>query len=75
MKNLLMFINSFQVDFGRRTLLHALATKGRIGSKEYWVTTYLVTFSFDGKNFETVLDSLTKEPKVRTIMAQINSIA
>ena len=73
MKNLLIFhssINQFQVDFARRTLLHSLATQGYKGTKVYWVKTYLVAFSFDGKYFEPVWDSSSKVPKVSTIIVQ-----
>ncbi len=68
--NVYLSLNPFQVDFARRTLLHALATQGFKGKKEYWVETYLVAVSFDGKYFEPVWDISSKAPRVRTIMVQ-----
>ncbi len=59
----------FQVDFGRKVWLHALATQGhvRYGSTQSWVKLYQVSHSDDGSTFQVVCESLTTNPKVGAI--------
>jgi len=52
-----------QVDLGRTTWVTMVATQGR-PSYDQWITSYSVSYSLDGVNYQTYKEPLSEDVKV-----------